>query len=72
MPTPERAQAETPGGEHTLPGQSGPRSVFLIRYAGVRSRTDCPSVAELLADDWRVEAVDERYGTSLMRKDLNE
>lgn len=41
--------------------------VFLYRWAGVKSRVDAPSVAELVREGWEIEHVDERYGTHLMR-----
>ena len=41
--------------------------VFLSRWAGVKSRVDAPSVAELVREGWEIEHVDERYGTHLMR-----
>ena len=44
-----------------------PTDRFLYRFAGVRSRKDSPSIAELEADGWTVERVDPRYGTALMR-----
>jgi hypothetical protein len=40
----------------------------LYRWAGVASRADSPSVAELEADGWTVEHIDPRYGTRLMKK----
>lgn len=45
---------------------------FLIRYAGVSSRADSPSVFVLLARGFVIEAVDERYDTFVMRKDITE
>ncbi len=50
------------------PGAGAPG--FLYRYAGVRSRTDCPSVEELLAEGWTVESIDPRYQTRLMKKEI--
>jgi hypothetical protein len=42
----------------------------LFRWAGVRSRSDCPSVHELVAAGWEPVAHDTRYGSTLCRLTL--
>jgi hypothetical protein len=44
--------------------------VSLYRWAGVRSRSDCPSVHELVAAGWEPVAHDTRYGSTLCRLTL--
>jgi hypothetical protein len=43
---------------------------FLYIHAGVRSRSDCQSVAELVADGWTVEHINQ-WGGALCRLELN-
>jgi hypothetical protein len=45
-----------------------PAGRFLYRFAGVRSRKDSPSIAELEMDGWSVGHLDPRYGTALCMK----
>lgn len=47
---------------------NAPASPALYRRAGVRARSDSPSVAQLEAEGWMVVHVDPRWGTALMRK----
>jgi hypothetical protein len=61
--------------ETTLSGDGDvvpPTRATLYCFAGVRSRRDSPSAAELEALGWTVEHTDERYGTKLMRKEEND
>jgi hypothetical protein len=44
---------------------------WLYRWAGTRSRSDSPNIADLKAEGWIIEHIDPRYGTTLMRKAVN-
>lgn len=37
---------------------------YLVRSAGVKSRTDCPSIPELEAKGWAIQNLDMRYSTA--------
>jgi hypothetical protein len=67
---PNRSFETTPSGDGAIHAVPPPRAA-LYCFAGVRSRRDSPSAAELEAQGWTVEHTDERYGTKLMRKDEN-
>jgi hypothetical protein len=43
---------------------------FFYRWAGVRARSDCPSVHELVEAGWEPVAHDTRYGSTLCRLDV--
>jgi Recombination endonuclease VII len=47
------------------------KDTVLYRFASVRSRSDCPSAGVLAEQGWTVEHVDPRYGTRLMRRELD-
>jgi hypothetical protein len=67
---PNRSFETTPSGDGAIRAVL-PTQAALYCFAGVRSRRDSPSAAELEAQGWTVEHTDERYGTKLMRKDEN-